>query len=189
MKKLIRKYEILMEVIITILFIIVFIFTFKIILNNTIDSVYRDMKEKESNIYITDKYKEVWKYVIWKRNIWWWFWGPWIDYISICNTIEKKCIKWKVKWVNVNKEDIYIYIYPVMFSLEEMKNIFKDSSYSIFEWGPFYKMTWDDNDIKQFWIFTQDTMSFYSLNELKDLSKEDQNILLDLKRSPRFIFE
>lgn len=60
----------------------------------------------------------------------------------------------------------------------------------IFENTQTYSITSDVNQAKIFWIFTQEKMNFYSLNDLKNniLTSEQENILLDLYNNPRYLW-
>lgn len=116
-------------------------------------------KEQEEKMYITDLYRVVWKFHFGKRSLWW-FWWDTISYHAICDETKKNC--YEIKWVIIKWESIYIY----------------DGSWFL-----------NDSSEKIFWIFTQESEFFYSLNELETLPEEQKDILLDLKENPRFIFE
>ncbi len=119
---------------------------------------------------------KIWKYSVWEKTISLWFDGL-QSYKTICDN-DKNCLWYPLEWINVFGNNIYIYIH----------NYYKDMKNYKIMWVT-YKSTKIPNDFKQFWILTQDSVNFYSLNELKKLPKEQQNILLDLKKNPRFIYE
>ncbi len=127
-------------------------------------------------------------YYLHEKNIWGWFGWPWNNYLAIC-TKSDKCSEWQVKWIKLSDRELYIYFSPVMYEIEDMLTIFKDNSYSIFNDGIYYTLDSDLNNAKTFWIFTQESMNFYSINDLEKLQDEQKNILLELKEKPRFIYE
>lgn len=143
---------------------------------------------KERDSFYNNDIIKIEDYYLKENNIWGWFGWPWDNYIAIC-IHNNKCSEWQVKWIKSENEEIYIYFLPVIYSIEDMLTIFKDNSYSIFDNGIYYNLNNDINNAKIFWVFTQESMDFYSLNELEQLPKEQQEILQDIKERPRFIFE
>ncbi len=159
-------------------------------------------RELEKNMYIDTLYSKIWKYHIWERIIPWFWLDPVERYNSICNSENRKCLSWHLKWAFNKGDYIYIYIYDEYYfnldynTISVWEEFFSMSKNSRIYYAWFYYIMWKKyntpetfEDLKQFWILTQDIMNFYSLNELKNLPKEQQEILLDLKKSPRFIFE
>ena len=152
-------------------------------------SIYEDKKyqeELERNMYIVELYGEIGKYRIWKRISPWVWLDPDEYYIGICDFEIRKCLEWRLKWIINTDKHIYGYIYnDYYFSKDYNKPN---------EWH--YILMWKEypdpkvfEDLKIFWIFTQEEVNFYSLNELKDLPEEQQEILLNLKERPRFLYK
>ncbi len=149
-------------------------------------------EELENNMYIETLYSKIWKYHIGKQTSWPVFWGDTWEINTLCNVNNRKCLNFELRWIIEKGIYIYIYMYSEYYINIDYNKLhrWKDypTIYSIF-WEKYINTPETFEDLKQFWILTQDTMNFYSLNELKNLPKEQQEILLDLQRNPRFIFE
>lgn len=143
----------------------------------------KDYDKLEKNMYITNSYKKIWVYNIWERIILWWIWESSYSYNSICNIVIKKCLRWNIEGIKIIEDSIYVYIMPKNYNLLNKK--WRDS---IFEWW-FYSSIWNIKTAKIFWIFTQKSMNFYSINDLKKLWIKEQNILLNLKEEPKLNFD
>ena len=136
--------------------------------------IYKDKKlytELKENMYITSLYGVIWQYHIWERTISWWMWEEDYKHNSICSYKTKACLSWNLKGIKIDSTHTYIYVSP-----------------NTYKWD-YYISANDIENIKPFWIFTQDSMNFYSISELEKLPEEQREILLDLKENPRFIFE
>ncbi len=156
--------------------------------------IYSEIKYNqnlEHNMYITEIYNEIGKYIVWNKLEVWWIWETNVYYDSICDKITRNCLRWRLEGLIIDNLYIYMYIQPIDFVREfswwEFDSNTLDSQ--TLEWGGDLDLLRMSDNIKEFWIFTQEDMNFYSLNEIKELPQEKQEILLDMKENPRFIFE
>lgn len=140
--------------------------------------------ERDNKNAILYPYKQVWRYSIWLKEEFWWIWEVWYAYNSICINDTSNCLRWDTKGIKVILETIYVYSLPKNYTIGEI-----DWWDLLFENSDYFSSVSDISNARVFWILTQDSMNFYSLNELETLPEEQKNILLDLKENPRFIFE
>lgn len=146
-----------------------------------------DSKMKE-NMNIVNLYKKIWRYHIWKRNSWWGFGWPWINRDAICDFISKNCIHWVLKWVTVQQDVVYAYFLPQNHDINfELSTRWEDYPmlYTIFGNESIDTPEIFEN-LKIYWILRQESIDFYSSNELKYVSQREQDILLELRKKPRF---
>lgn len=152
----------------------------------------KHMEELRKNLYIIETYKDIWKYRIWKKTSWPVFWWDVWTRNTICNLNTRECLNWELKGIFIEWEKIYVYLFnDIVYSLEYSsleRWIDYPILYSLWE-NEYIETPESFEDIKQFWIFTQESMNFYSLNDLSQLPENEQDILLNLKDNPRFLYE
>ena len=145
--------------------------------------VLQNLKDGKTWFYMTDIYKKIGKYDIWEINVPLDVWLEWTypSYVSICDSNTKKCLESSLEWVDTKEEYTYLHIDTnkrfIWVNWKKYTLMWKEYVYpKVFE------------DLKIFWIFMED-ISFYSLNELKDLHEGQQEILLKLRERPRFRYK
>lgn len=156
--------------------------------------IYKDVhnkKELQRNMYITEIYNIIGRYIIWSRLEVGWIWETNSNYESICDIVTRNCLRWTLKWIVSKNQHIYIYVLPINFISEFSGWDFdsRDLDYLTLKWWEKINLIDNSNKIRNFGVFTQDSMNFYSLDELTLLSENQQEILLALKENPRFIFK
>ena len=171
-----------------ILFLLFFLWIF--LLFKWIDFLFNMTEESENNsMSIVNIYEIVWDYVIGNRKKAFFGWDI-MEYDTICNIETKVCLGWEVKWVKVEGGTIYIY-FTWQYTNMDFKSNIRWKDYPLL-----YSFWWSErthtpehiDDLKQFWIFVKDSVEFYSLYELRDLTQGEEKIFLDLRENPKFIF-
>jgi hypothetical protein len=151
---------------------------------------YATEKQEEHTMSIVDTYATVWAYVIGNRKKVFFGWDI-MQYDTICSNNTKVCLGSGIEWIKVEDGIIYTYFKGNFLSIDFNSQVrWKDYPILYSIWGDEHINTPERiEDVKQFWIFTQEGLNFYSFNELKKLPNDQQKILLDLKENPRYIFQ
>jgi len=119
---------------------------------------------------LTETYLKVWDYKIWKQK---WFY-------NICHN-NNWCLNWEILGI---KNNTYFFI-----KLNNWKWYIGEEEF--FGYKLFKKdnriVVYNLNDLPKFWILNWNNLEFYSQNDLKNLSKEKQNIFKELEKNPKII--
>lgn len=125
---------------------------------------------------LTEVYLESWDYEIWKQK---WFY-------NICNK-KDWCLNWEILWLEEIYNDTYIYVkinywsWYIIDKNNEQKDFYR------------YRLYSDEleinnlSEIPKYWYLSNNKLIFYSENELKNLSEEQQIIFKELETKPRII--
>lgn len=128
---------------------------------------------------LTKTYLKVGDYKIWKQK---WFY-------NICSK-DKWCLDWKLKWISILSNDIYLYI---EINIIESTLTYPDGTTKIWDYNySLFVGDWVNNtitvkqksDLPKFWYLSNNNLEFYSENELKNLPQELVNIFKELEENP-----
>lgn len=165
--------------------IILGIFSFMVVINIYVWWMsYLDWK-KESSQSLQEIYSNLWnQYQIWSLN----------KVNKICSKDKKiGCLSWELKWISINGNDIYLYI--KIYSIESILTYpdwtskIWDYSYNLFMGNKVNNTITvkQKSDLPKYWHLLNNELKFYSENDLKNLSQEQQNIFKELEENPTII--
>jgi protein tyrosine phosphatase len=162
-----------------ILFVLIIILSFNIII---FTPLFLDLNNKKSKL-INNFYWNIWKdYIIWDYN--------WTT--RVCDKEESFCIHGDIKALKLDI-DSRAYLLLELFSFTTTDNLWSISQYwySLFFYknNSKYKSNFVDKyeDIPKYWYLSWSDLKFYSENDLKNLTKEQQTIFKELEKNPKIV--